>query len=141
MKKLLLILTIAGIAITSCSKDKEGCNDRRATNYDEYAVVDDGTCDFTTLTFYADSTHTNGLQVSSIDVTVDGTSIGSFTGYHPIGIQVCGTENTAIYKTQGETSVAWTATIHLFGGGTSSNSGTVNTSVNQACSIVHTLPN
>ena len=141
MKRLLLILTVACIAITSCSKDKEGCNDRRASNYDEYAVVDNGTCDFTTLTFYADSTHRNGFQISSIDVSVDGNSLGSFSGYHYIGEQVCGSDRSVIYKTQGETSVSWTATINLFGGGTTSTYGIVNTSVNQPCAIVLTLPN
>ena len=140
MKKILLTLSVAALMVTSCSKDKEGCNDRRASNYDEYAVIDNGTCNFTTLTFYADSTHTNGLQISSIDVSVGGTAVGSFSGYHFSGEQVCGTDRIAIYKTQGETSVSWTATINLFGGLTTSSSGTVNTSVNQPCAIVHTLP-
>ncbi len=121
MKKLLLILTVTTIGFASCSKDKEGCNDRRASNYDDKVVVDDGSCVFTALTFYANASQymaageTQAITITNIEVTVDGTVIGSFNGHFNNGNQVCGATNTAVFNTNGESSVAWSAKVYRQG--------------------------
>ena len=43
MKRVFVFLTVAILTVTSCSKDKEGCNDRRASNFDQNVIVDDVT--------------------------------------------------------------------------------------------------
>ena len=139
MKNILLILTVVALSITSCSKDKEGCNDRRASNYDEKVIIDDGSCTFTTVTFYADSSHYNGITISSIDVTVNGAVVGSFNGYFTNGNQVCGATNTATFKTNGESSVSWSATAHLFGGTTKAFQGEYTGITSQGCVIQQIL--
>lgn len=42
MKKIFLMLFVAGVTFTSCKK--EGCTDATATNYDSKAKKDNGTC-------------------------------------------------------------------------------------------------
>ena len=140
MKKTLLILTVAVLSITSCSKDKEGCNDSRASNYDENVVVDDGSCAFTAVTFYADSSQYNGITISSIEVTVNGSVIGSFNGHFTNGNQVCGATNTAVFNTNGESSVAWSAIISQLGGTTVTTSGVHSGISSQGCVIQQILP-
>ena len=140
MKKLLLILTVATLTITSCSKDKEGCNDRRASNYDDKVVVDDGSCIFTAVTFYADSINLNGKGITNIDITVNGSVVGSFNGSYNSGNQICGETNTAVYNTNGESSVAWSAVIHQVDGVTVSSSGVFNGITSESCVIQQVLP-
>jgi hypothetical protein len=139
MKRVLFILTLA-LVVTSCSKDKEGCNDRRASNYDENVVIDDGSCIFTTVTFYADSSQVNGIPISSIDVTVNGAIIGSFNGFFNDGSQVCGATNTAVFPTNGESLVAWKATIYQLGGTYVENEGEYIGISNEGCVIQQILP-
>jgi len=140
MKKVLVILTLATLVIASCSKDKEGCNDRRASNYDENVVVDDGSCIFTKVSFYADSSEINGIPISEIEVTVNGAIIGTFNGYHLTGTDVCNATNTAVFETNGETSVDWSATVYQFGGTTVALSGSVTGIGTQGCVISQVLP-
>lgn len=45
MKKLILLIGGAAILLIACKK-KEGCTNPLATNYDEKAKKDDGTCEF-----------------------------------------------------------------------------------------------
>lgn len=140
MKNLFLILTVASLVITSCSKDKEGCNDRRASNYDEKVIVDNGTCIYTSVTFYADSSEYNGKTISNIQVTVDGDIVGSFNGHFTNGNQVCGATNTAVYNTTGETSVVWSAVIYQNGGTSVTTSGEYLGISNQTCVIQQVIP-
>ncbi|MGB0887904.1 MAG: hypothetical protein ACPGSL_07260 [Vicingaceae bacterium] len=143
MKQTFLLLAISFFMITSCSKDKEGCNDRRASNYDQNVVVDDGSCIFTAVTFYADSNQTNGFNFSSIDVIVNGDEIGTFngSGFFTNGSQVCGSPNTAVFKTRGESEVRWTARINRDGGlPPIVNEGIVTDIESQGCVIQQVLP-
>jgi hypothetical protein len=140
MKNLLFILTVASLIITSCSKDEEGCNDRRASNYDEKVIVDDGSCMYTTVTFYADSSQYNGKTISNIEVTVGGEIIGSFNGHFTDNSQVCGATNTAIYNTTGDTSVVWSAVVYLNNSTTVTSSGEYIGITNQTCVIQQVIP-
>jgi hypothetical protein len=140
MKNIILLLISTFITITSCSKDKEGCNDSRATNYDEQVIVDNGTCTYTAVTFYADSSEYNGKTISRIEITVEGKIIGSFNGFFTNGTQVCGATNTAVYNTTGDTSVVWSAIIYQNGGTSVTSSGEYSGITNQTCVIKQVLP-
>lgn len=43
---ILILLSALTLGITSCKKDKEGCTDSKACNYDAEATVNNGTCDY-----------------------------------------------------------------------------------------------
>ena len=120
----------------SCSK-KEGCNDRTATNYDDMVVVDDGSCSYTNITFFADSTHIEGDSIVEIKIEINSTVVDSFAGMHQFGPGNCGVSNTGNFATNGEPSVSWCSTIYLFSGGLKFRSGEVNTAANLACVEVH----
>lgn len=56
MKKIQLIAAVAGLIVVtmqSCSKEKEGCVDSLACNFDSEAEADDGSCTYA-LTWYQD---------------------------------------------------------------------------------------
>lgn len=62
MKKTLLFIAVIGLVFTACKK--EGCTDSTATNYDENAVDDDGSC------LYVTSTDTSSnVNVGTTDTT------------------------------------------------------------------------
>jgi hypothetical protein len=140
MRKFLLITSLAVLAITSCSKDQEGCNDTRARNFDVNVIVDDGSCVYTALTFYADSSQYNGKTISDIEITIDGAVVGNFNGFFTVGNQVCDATNTAIYDTRGDTSVSWSAIIYLNGGTIVTNSNTYNGISSETCVIQQVIP-
>ena len=108
--------------------------------HDDKVVVDDGSCIFTAVTFYADSINLNGKGITSIDITVNGSVVGSFNGSYNSGNQICGETNTAVYNTNGESSVAWSAVIHQVDGVTVSSSGVFNGIVSESCVIQQVLP-
>ncbi len=143
MKKFLLITIILPL-LFSCSK-KKGCNYSKAVNYDEMAVIDDGSCTFTKLTFYASNNYFFGQAVSLIEVEVKGTTnLGSFSGIQQAG-GACGGVNIVTYDSDDEPEVSWVATIHLAADSTHAantiyNSGTAYTSPTLPCLEINTLP-
>lgn len=84
-KSTLIILGALSIGLSSCKR--EGCTDERATNYEDRAKEDDGTCFYDAdLAIYWGITLPNQLLNSlslinenAIDVLVDGEKVGSTT--------------------------------------------------------------
>ena len=78
-KKLLLVLAVGMLAITSCKK--EGCIEADAVNYDTEAKKDNGTCTYegNVVIWYGESTATNLVNdgATSLTYTVDGSIVGS----------------------------------------------------------------
>jgi hypothetical protein len=141
MKKIFFILSLVALSIASCSKEKEGCNDSSASNYDNQVVVDDGSCTYTALTFYADSSEYQGKLITTIEIIIDGESIGDFSGSYLSGSQVCDASNTVVYDTQGATSISWNAIINQSGGTSVSTSGIYSGITTETCVIQQVLPN
>ena len=79
MKRALYLLSIVSIIFAACKKEDEvvtptlvnGCNDLIATNYNEIATVDDGSCIYSGC---MDSTATNYNKLATVD---DGSCIYS----------------------------------------------------------------
>jgi hypothetical protein len=134
MKKLLVLALLP--LLFSCSK-KKGCNAKSAINYDPEAVIDDDSCIYSKLTFFADSTHINGNQIDHIDITINNQVIGTFSGMHAYGPGTCDADNTANYASIGESTVSWTSTIYMVSGSTFTRSGEVSTDASLSCIEVH----
>lgn len=106
MKKIILIALVLPL-LFSCSK-KKGCNVKDATNYDEMVVIDDGSCIFGTVAFYASATHLNGRYISNIEILLNNSSsLGSFRG---VGGS-CDGGNSVILQTDGENYFEWASII------------------------------
>lgn len=69
--KYITLFAIAGIALSSCKKD--GCTDEFATNYDEKAKNDDGTCEYQdmALSLHFHLTHDGTEKEFNQDMTDD----------------------------------------------------------------------
>ena len=135
MNKMLPIKTII-LAVTvisflySCSK-KEGCNFNEALNYDNEVVVDDGTCNFTKFTFYADTTYLIGLPIKDIKIKVDKNTVGTFSGME-YKDNACSGSNITSYTPSSVEMVNWTSEIHLF-------SSTIDTSFVDSVMVFETV--
>ena len=76
MKKVLYTLLAVSIIFAACKKeDEDGCMDTTATNYNEIATVDDGSCIYGIVGVWT-PTSVSGTQ--SMSVTVMGQIVDSF---------------------------------------------------------------
>ena len=139
MKKLILVAIVLPL-IFSCSK-KEGCNYSEAVNYDEMVVIDDGSCRFSKLTFYADTTHINGTYIEHIDIYIDGEVVGTFDGMENLVTGVCDAPNTYVYDLDNGT-INWTSAIYLSDSTNTilTSSGAATTAPNIPCIEINALP-
>ena len=122
-----LILTLVIIPIVFFSCRRKGCNDNNALNYAGHFKKNDGSCKYSGITFYALYNTYLGSPVTSIDINVDSTYIGTInvgtTGNHPAGPSGCHDVNTVFYQIVNMSAITWYATIHFTGGGTATTSG------------------
>lgn len=112
--------------ITSCEK-KKGCTDANALNRDYDAIVNDGSCRFSNVTFYANAGFFNGIPITKIDVTVNGNGVGSILGgsYYPSGPGNCVAQGTVAYQFINGNKIDWNTTVYLASGATLFGSGQV----------------
>lgn len=125
----------------SCSK-KEGCNFNEATNYDSEAVIDDGSCQFTKFTFFADTTHYQSRFINDIKVIINRDTIGEFSGMEDEST-ACGASNTVSYTAQNVEQFTWTSQIHVVDTILDTvyvNTGEVRTAADKTCIEVNVLP-
>lgn len=86
MKKITLYIIISGLLFgVSCKQ--EGCTDSIASNYDEDADVDNGSCQYSAdLVFWSDSARTRSLTDNNINtpinIFVNGENIGKLNYYN-----------------------------------------------------------
>jgi hypothetical protein len=127
MKKLLMIALIIPFLFSCKDKDKEkeGCTDIFALNYDADAEKDDGSCEYCKITFYCKSDSYFGLTITSVDISVNGIIIGSATTAYPDGPGNCNAEGTVIYEFHNNEPVVWNSEVHLSDGSALYDSGTV----------------
>ncbi|MBL4593080.1 MAG: hypothetical protein JKX68_04595 [Flavobacteriales bacterium] len=138
MKKLSLII-IALPLLFSCSKN-EGCNDPKAFNYSTEVDYDDGSCTYSKLVFYADSTQYPGTPIDHIEILINGNSIGAFVGasYGVLNCTASGAK-TSSYDLSSSIQVEWTAAVHLTNGSDFNNTGTISSDLTQQCMLINVL--
>ena len=139
MKKLTLILLVLPL-LFSCSKEWEGCTDNVALNFIEKAEKDDGSCIYTTLTFYADSTQYPGTSLDYIEITVNRTNIGSLSTIFPNGgPSNCNDVGTISYLFEDAGQVSWKSKIVLTNGTNNTKTGVASPSATEDCLLINAL--
>lgn len=134
------ITIISLVILTSCFEDdsprpeeKRGCTDSKALNQDFQADVNDGSCKYSTVTFYAKFGFFNGIPISSIDVSVNGGNIGAITATYPNGPGNCSASGTVKYDFGSGDSIDWNTVVFLANGASIFNSGSISPSSFQEC--------
>lgn len=122
--KLWLPCIIALIFGAACEK-KKGCTDNFARNHSYEAEVDDGSCVYSTATFYASSGFFLGIPIVKIDVSVNGSIIGSMNTVYPNGPGNCSAQGTLAFVFESKDRVDWNTTVYLANGGVVYGSGQV----------------
>ncbi len=125
MKKLYLIVLIIPFLFSCKEKEKEGCMDANSLNYDADAEKDDGSCEYRKVTFYVKNDSYGGIQITSVDVSVNGTNIGTATTAYSDGPGGCSATGTAIYEFHNNEPIDWNSVGHLSNGQEFYGSGTV----------------
>jgi hypothetical protein len=135
MKKsrVIYFLFVAIISSSLFSSCKRGCTDTKALNVDVLAVVDDGTCTYSRVAFYASAGFFNGIPVTKIDVNVNGNFIGAINTVYPNGPGNCSASGTVQYQFQNGRKVDWNTTVYLSNGATLVGSGEVSPSSVSDC--------
>jgi hypothetical protein len=132
--KFAIIAMVLGGSILSGSCRKKGCTDANALNRDYSADINDGSCQFSTATFYASAGYFNGIAIQSIAVNVGGNLIGTIPGtYYPNGPGNCSAQGTVAYKFQDGKTVDWNTTVQLVNGAILYGSGQATASSYSSC--------
>lgn len=98
----------------SCKDEEtiiEGCTSGRAINFDPDAEVEDGSCQFSQAIFYAQFNVVNDERIGSIEISINGSRIGTIDQFYFNGISGCDDRRGTIpYRFQSG-SVAWAVEI------------------------------
>jgi hypothetical protein len=129
LPKLALLLSLSCAAFGCCGLFQkncpEGCTDSRALNHDVDAEEDDGSCVYSEAVFYAQFGFFNGIPITQIDVSVEGSNIGVINAVYSGGPGNCFATGTAHYQFTNGESISWNTTAHLASGAQIFSSGTL----------------
>lgn len=135
--KILMVIGILVMAFWGCKKEEEevkkGCTDPNALNRDYTAEVNDGSCVYSNVTFYASAGLFNGIPVTRIDVAINGDNIGTIQTTYPNAPGNCSAQGTVSYRFQNGDKVDWNTTVYLASGATLFGSGQVSPSSVSDC--------
>ena len=86
MKKIILVIVgILLISLYSCSKEKEGCTNSSADNYDAEAEVDDGSCEtIGRISFFTTDCSSVDGSNENITVYLNGDLYGTINNCFPV---------------------------------------------------------
>ena len=130
--KISLSIIVFGFLFASCKK-VPGCTDLHALNYEYSAEVDNGTCYYSSTTFYAKYGYYSGIPINQIDIAVDGSAIGSINSVYPSGPGNCSATGTVTYEHYDGDNHDWNSTVYLANGAVVYGSGTVKSSSSIDC--------
>lgn len=135
MNKNLLIL-IFFLAFSCLAVNcKKGCTDNNALNTDFDANKDDGSCRYSSVTFYASASYYNGIPVNKIDITINGSNVGVIPGgtvyFSPPGN--CISPGTVAYQFINGNKIDWNSSAYLASGAVIYASGQLSPSSASEC--------
>ena len=133
MKPLILIIILFIGASIFISCETPGCTDDNALNYNFEANHNDGSCYYSTITFYAKYGFFNGIPINKIDVSVNGDFIESLSAVYPNGPGNCNANGTGKYQCQSGDPVDWNTIVYLANGATIFGSGNISPSSISSC--------
>jgi len=126
-----LLITLCTINF-SCRKHR-GCTDIKALNRNYDADVNDGSCTYSTATFYASAGFYSGVPITGIDVIVNGNVIGTISSIYPSGPGNCSAFGTIPYTFQNGNKLDWNTIVRLSSGAVVYGSGQVEPSSLFSC--------
>lgn len=126
--------------LTACSNDDDndtpllpptpetilGCTDNNALNFESSANKEDGSCQYSKVTFFARFNAFNSVPIIKIEILVDGEIIGSIdNGFiWPNAPGNCSANGTVTYTFPNRNSIDWNTNMFLASGQLLSTSGT-----------------
>jgi hypothetical protein len=133
---ILILFGFMTLFISACQHD--GCTDPKALNRDRHAKKDDGSCTYSTVTFYARYGVADGVE--HVFLTVDGQEVGSIVAANwPDGTDDCSAKGTISYQFKNSRPIQWRAEI-ITTGKTLNASGSVEPSPDAICIKVNVTP-
>ena len=130
-KLFLVLICLATLYCCDSEDDSEpdpvlGCTDDKALNYSFSNDTDDGSCIYSTVTYYAKFNLFQNIPITRIDISIDGVFIGSINNgfIWSNGPGNCSSTGTVQYQFLDGSSVDWNATLYLANGQQFSTSGT-----------------
>jgi hypothetical protein len=129
-----MLLVFLSFTFSSC---KRGCTDVNALNNDVLAVVNDGTCEYSKALFYANAGFFNGIPILKIDVSINGSFVGTISNVYPNGPGNCSAPGAVQYQFLNGKRVDWNTVVYLANGGTIGGTGTASPSSVSQCIYVN----
>ncbi len=135
MKKKLFFITLLFLIllIVNFGCKKYGCTDSKALNNNFKAKKDDGTCEYSSVAFYASASFFQNIPITKVEVTVNSNSLGFTNAFYPNGPGNCSAPGIVSYKFANGKQVDWGAKIILANGAILLSNGTLSPSSTAPC--------
>ena len=145
------ILAFGGCLVV-VPNNKPGCTDAGALNHDPLADLNDGSCRYSSVVFYAstnryeyipdpDANQLFIVPIKRIVVTVNGSTLGDIRRYYPNGPSGCSAPGTLTYVLDRGKGAEWVAIVLLDNGRRLIRTGTVSPDSLRKCIAVNVTSN